>query len=358
MPSEAMNKWFKSHRFALIENEQLRPVQHPIVKDAVLSIQQGQAEIFYLENKTHERKLLKVFYNHKRPDTSYLRTVSTILPRHTALRCGTERRILTSKSIQKSPDCYHSAGLAKWIHDSILMPQIQGQDWISVIEAIRNKHMVLDAHQRRQLCLNLACITKILESHGISHRDFSGGNIFIDLRTLDIFLIDLDSLYHPYLIMPRGTTLGSDGYTAPFILNETVNSSFCPLADRFAMTILCVEFLLINPSSPSFHEGGLFSQEELCQRHGKTFSYVESELARLHPQALALFQKVSKSHSFQECPSPDDWIAACKIPEYCLSVDTLPEVSLTLPRKQSVVALSLPEDPWKKRKGEMNYEFI
>lgn len=358
MPSEAMNKWFKSHRFALIEKELLRPIKHPMLNDTPLSVQQGQAEVFFLDSKNNERKLLKVFYDHKLPDTSYLKAVSSILPKQKAFRCGTERRVLTSVSIQKSPGGYYSSGLANWVKDSILMPQIQGQDWISVIEAIRNGQVVLYDRQRQLLCVKLANIAKILEANMISHRDFSGGNIFIDLQTLDIYLIDLDSLYHPGLTMPRGTTIGSDGYTAPFVSMDKPHLSYCPLADRFAMTLLCVEFLLINPSSPSFHEGGLFSQTELFQRRGKSISYAESELHKINPGALALFQKACKSRSFQECPSPDDWITICKVPEYCLSVNDLPEATLTLPPKKPVVKVVLPEDPWKNVKGKSVYELI
>lgn len=358
MSSEVMNKWLKSNRFALIENEPLRPVKHSMLGDSPLSIQQGQAEVFFLENKNNQRKLLKKFYDHKRPDTSYLRTVSSILPKQKAFRCGTERRVLTPVSVQKSPDGYYSSGLADWIKDSVLMPEIQGQDWFSVIEAIRNRQITLEDNQRRLLCLNLVTIGKILEANMISHRDLSGGNIFIDLKTMDIYLIDLDSLYHPSLTIPQGTTIGSDGYTAPFVSMDKPHDSYCPLADRFAMALLCVEFLLINPSSPSYHEGGLFSQKELFQRYGESISYAESKLHQINPGALALFQKASKSRSFHECPPPDDWITICGVPENYLSVNDLPEATLMLPPKKPVVMISLPEDPWKNMKGKSIYELF
>ena len=321
MPSDVMKTWLRSRRYAWINNEYLKPVKHPVIKDTPLSIRCGQAEVFFLKSKNGDPKILKVFYSNKLPGESYLRAISSVLPKQKAFICGLERQVLSSSSLN-SHQGYHTKALSNFLDNAVLMPQVPGQDWMSLIDEIRGKTVHLSDKQRRLIAFNLAAVTKAMEAGSISHRDYSTGNIYIDFnnQSCQIYLIDLDCPYHPSLHMPANTTIGSDGYMAPFIDLNDASSTYCCMADRFALTVLCVEFLILNPISPLVHEGGIFEQKELFQRYGNTVSYARSELKRTCPEALDLFKRALTSHSFADCPSPDEWMVLCHVPGCCLTI--------------------------------------
>jgi len=350
MSSIEVDKWRRSRKPAQIEQLLLKPQSHPAMNDMTLSIARGQAEAFPLKDKAGGGWIAKKFHPNKSMDISYLKAVNSILPKHKAFRCGTERRMLTSASLKKEPGNHYSATLAKWLEHVILMPQIEGVDWACLIGQIRDKEIVLSQSNRISLCRNLATLVRILEDNSISHRDLSNGNLFINPKTFEISLIDFDSLYHPSLTMPTATTVGSEGYIAPFVNPTRAISTYCSQADRFALAILCVEFLILNPDSPYCHEGGIFDQKDINQRCGKTISYSENKL-KDYPQALKLFQSAIKSNSFQYCPSPKAWLSVCQEPKKCFSVDDLPAVLLEILKQKLNVPVTLPDNPWIKKEG-------
>jgi len=353
MPSEPIEKWFKSKRYAQIDGQILRPIKHSQI-NAPLSVQRGQAETFFLEDKDGKRWVLKIFSSNKCPNVSYLNGVSRILPNNAAFRCGTERKVLSKLSLKKDSSYYHLIKLASELENCILMPQIDGLDWATIADRIRRNETRLNETQRRLLCRNLAEAVELLERNSISHRDLSNGNVFVVPSSLGISLIDFDSVYHHSLPQPSFTTIGSEGYAAPFVDAGNISTSYCELADRFALTALCVEFLVLRPDSPFCHEGGLFTQEDLNNRNGKTISYVQTELRKSYPDALNLFNSAISSRSFGNCPAPADWIGFCENSGACLSVNSLPEITFKKSGTNSVVSVSLPDDPWKK-KGKPNH---
>ena len=294
--------------------------------------------------------ILKHFHDSKRPETRYLNAVSSLLPRHKAFRCGTERKVLSKSSL--APGFYATPKLAAYLENSILMPHIDGQDWNSVIDTLRNGKRTLSCVQRLALCSNLAGVVKLLEDHQISHRDLSGGNVFIDPETLDVSLIDLDSLYHPGLKMPSMTTIGSEGYTAPFASANNPAATYCSCADRFALTILCVEFLILDSTGPFCHEGGIFEQNDLNRRQGKTLAYAVSKLKTLHPNVLKQLNAAIKSRTYKDCPAPQEWIIKDSITAKVPSLESLPQVRFASFRPRDIHVVKLPENPWHNLKGE------
>jgi len=347
MPTDIMNNWLNSRKYAQIDSMLLMPQVHPNIKTIPLSVQRGQAEVYYLKANDGSPWILKKFYTNKCPDSFYLNKICSILPNHKAFLCGKERKILTSQSLNKNYNTYYLKELGLWLTDTVLMPQISGQDWTSFTDMIRNKEMVLTPQEQIMLCKNLATIIKVLEKNSISHRDLSGGNIFIDTESDEILLIDFDSLYHPNLPMPVSTTIGSEGYTAPFIIPDNTKSSYCHFADRFALTVLCVEFLILNHNSPFCHEGGIFNQKEIYRRNGKTINYAKQRLKKYYPKALQIFEKAISSNSFKNCPLPDEWLEFCDCSVCLLTVNDLPEVNLKLPYIMPEDRVVLPDNPWK-----------
>ena len=352
MPADVMNAWLDSGKFAQIEDISVKPKYHPTIAHTPLSVQKGQAETYFLEADDSKRWILKKFYPNKCPDTPYLKTISSILPSHNAFRCGTERKIFTDTSLKKVSGFYHSKIFDRWLKDTVLMPQIEGIDWVCLAEQIRKNEVNLSEIQRISLCKGLVEIVKMLESKSLSHRDISNGNIFIDPRTLSVSLIDFDSVYNPDLVMPSATTVGSEGYTAAFIDRDDVNSTYCSQADRFALTVLCIEFLILTSESPFNHEGGIFDQDEILKRSGSSINYAKKQLQKFHPQPAKFFDKAIKSRSFQDCPSPDEWLSFCKQSGEFISVNDLPEVVLKLPEIRPVTNITILENAWKNKKGK------
>jgi len=384
VPQDVMDKWLKSKKFAQVNGVKLKPVKNPIYPDIALSTQKGQSEAFCCVCEAGEQLIVKKFNNGKELNTDYLNSVSALLPRHEAFRAGTNRQILSATMVKRASGYYYTAELSKCLDGTILMPRIDGLDWASVAEEIRQDRIPLDKNMRVKFAINLADLVAILEAHGCCHRDISSGNVFIILTSGMIYLIDFDSLYHPCLTIPKATTCGTAGYSPPFawgIDGLDAKRTWCPYADRYAMAIIIVEFLTLDKGSPLTAEGGMFSQDELCARRGKSLENIRKLLVRNYPQIVQLFDSVINSRDFQTCPSPQDWQQSlekifladdikppalnCIKDDYkeCFQkiiskvrpaaplwpaprLSDIPPINLELP-KVSSFRITLPPDPWK-----------
>jgi serine/threonine protein kinase len=129
------------------------------------------------------------------------------------------------------------------------MPRVNGFDWSTLADEIRDGSVTLNQQQRFTICKNLTRLIELLENSRCCHRDLSCGNIFIDTNTWQVYLIDWDSFYHPSLQMPRATTCGTAGYTAHLVWdngNLDPRGTWCEHADRYALSLLNVELLLVS----------------------------------------------------------------------------------------------------------------
>ena len=132
MPSEPIEKWFKSKKYAQIDGQILRPKKHPQMQDAPLSVLRGQAEAIFLEDKDGRQWILKIFSANKCPNTSYLNGIRRILPNNPAFQCGTDRKVLSKLSLKKDSGYYYSTQLAGVLENCVLMPRIYGDDWATI----------------------------------------------------------------------------------------------------------------------------------------------------------------------------------------------------------------------------------
>ena len=276
-----------------------------------MSIQRGQAEAFMLAATDGTRWILKKFHRGRSLDRHYLQAVCSVLPRADGFLAGTERRVLCRTDLVRTAGCYYSKALADWLDGSVLMPWVIGMDWAGIADEIREGRLSLQKSQRLTLCRNLTELIRLLEDSGCSHRDLAAGNLLIDPSSLAIFLIDFDSLYHPSLQMPPGTTCGTAGYAAPFTWrngNLDPLASWCPHADRFALAILCTEFLIVDRGAPLTEEGGIFEQDDLRHRSGTSISLALDKLKAGLPEAAPLFEAAVRGNNHDDCPSPDAWM--------------------------------------------------
>ncbi|NLX15202.1 MAG: serine/threonine protein kinase [Phycisphaerales bacterium] len=314
MPAEVMEQWLRSGKAAQINGGAFFPLEHGQWKGIPLSIQRGQAEAFILVDPAANRWILKKFHQQRGLERPYLMAISILLPREEGFKSGTERQILSAGMLHKQRGAHYCKALDHWLNGTILMPRIQGMDWAALADELRDGSRQLDRSQRIALCRNLSRLIRLLEAHQCSHRDLSSGNVFIDLQTFAVYLIDFDSLYHPSLSIPAATTCGTVGYTPPYAwrggdLNPRV--SWCPRADRYALTLLIVEFLILGPGAVLTAEGGMLNQDELRTRSGRGLNAIKNSLKTDYPEAVAMFEATLRSGNFDQCPSPEDWIGFC-----------------------------------------------
>ena len=318
MPAEVFEHFHRSRRPCDINGRRVRPMESRHLKGVPLSIQKGQAETFFLLDGSGGIWILKKFHNGRNLDRGYLETVPKLLPAHPALLSGTQREVLSCQSIRRTPGCHYSQQLAQWLDGTLLMVRADGVDWAAVADQLRDRTLVLDRAQRLALCKGLSEVVLLLEQCQIAHRDLSSGNVFIDLRNWTVILIDFDSLYHPSLPMPQATTCGTVGYAPPHAWNQGVldaGTSWCAGADRYALALLNAEFLVLGAGAPLSAEGGIFDQDELRARSGKSIDLARGVLATEFPSVLPLFDAAIRSTSFATCPSPQEWLNACGCPQ-------------------------------------------
>ncbi|MBM4030176.1 MAG: hypothetical protein FJ291_00130 [Planctomycetes bacterium] len=382
MPADVVERWLRSGGPANVDGIALRPVEHKGMPGMPLSVQRGQAEAFCLAGSDGSRWVLKKFHPGRRLDRSYLEGVATVLPDHGGLLSGTDRSVLSVASLHKEHGFYYTPDLARWLHDTVLMPRVNGVDWATIADGVRDGSIKLERPHRLALLRGLTDIILLLEERQCAHRDLSSGNVFVNCQAWMVLLIDFDSVFHPALAMPNATTCGTEGYTPPYAWQGGAldpRQTWCQGADRFALCVLCVEFLILDAGAPLAAEGGMFEQEELRSRSGRGISLALAALKAKYPAAGPLFEAALRSTSFRDCPSPKDWARFCDstpgAPMKPPRLDELESVSpdffdqllakarpaaplwpaprladmpaptLELPRKR-VPVVSLPPDPW------------
>ena len=310
MSAEVVENWLKSGRNAVINQISVKPIEHALLKGKPLSSKKGQAEAFFLIDDNRNWWILKKFHNTCNLDRSYLSKVSSLLPKEEGFLCGTQRQVLTQGLLRKTWGHHYNSKLDQWLDGTILMPRITGIDWATLADEIRDGTISLDQLQRFTLCKNLTELIELLEARRCCHRDLSCGNVFIDTKTWSVSLIDFDSLYHPNLTMPRDTTCGTTGYTAHHAWNNgrlDAYRTWCEYADRYALTLLNVEFLLVSRKAKATGEGGIFNQDELKKQSGRGISSIIRKLRSQYPYAAQLLDSTIHSSNFSDCPSPQDW---------------------------------------------------
>jgi len=310
MSAQVMEHWLNSHRNAIIYMFSLKPLEHNLLKGKPLSSTKGQAEAFFLIDDKGKMWVLKKFHNTHRLDRKYLSKIDPLLPNHNGFICGKDRYVLSRGLLKRTFGCYYTKDLDSWLEGTILMPRITGLDWANLADDIRDSNVTLNEVERITICKNLTNLIALLEANHCCHRDLSCGNVFIDLDTFDVYLIDFDSMYHPSLRMPKATTCGTSGYMSHLAWNNDrpdPAKTWCEYADRYGLAILNTEFLLVTPGSKFTGEGGIFNEDELKKRQGSGINSIIRKLNSKYPGAAQLLKTAINSSSFSDCPSPLQW---------------------------------------------------
>ncbi len=330
--STVLDRWLKSSKPAEINSHMLRPLQNPSLSGTVLGVERGQAQAYFVEDEKQRTWVIKKFLQGRDPGISYLQSIAGVLPTHPALVVGTERRVLSSDDLGNADRSYHDQGLADWLNGAVLMPAAVGEAWSSLADDLREGDITLPLDARLALACELANVIHTLEKSECSHRDLSSGNVFVNLKGNQIALIDFDGVYHDSLARPSSTTAGTEGYIPSFVWkgeNPDVTNTYTACADRFALAVLVAELIVMDRDSPLFGDGGLLDQSDIRARRGKSINHLTERLNKSYRPFTPLFEKTLNAKSFEGCPTPRDWINACKTtkPVQKLTLTDLEDVS-------------------------------
>jgi serine/threonine protein kinase len=307
---DVADAWLKSGKYAEVDGLRLRPIENPRFKGMPLSTVRGQAQAYYLRDDNNFDWIMKKFLPAKIPDSSYINAIQPLIPPRPGFQAGYRRRVLSKSDISKSG--FFSADFAAWVENTVLMSRIVCDDWAGLADKIRKGSVALTDDERILICRSLSEKISLLESGDLSHRDLSAMNVFVEVKNSFVHFIDWDCLFHPSLSMPRNTTYGTEGYVAPFVKISGVpdpQATWRPRADRFSMAILNAEFLCMDAGTLLRNDGGMFEQTELYNGGGPETTQIIDRLRKNFPGADSLLEKALTARSFDDCPSPDEWLA-------------------------------------------------
>lgn len=312
---QVIERWHTAGRTARVGGCDLKPIGHPLMPATPQCIRRGQGTVYFLSQPHHGNTLLlKVFAPSTRPNNDFLEATATHLPGCVALFTTKQRRLLRRGHIDWFNSAFRDPDLPEWIDGAILMPKAPGAPWTSVADNLREDAQQMSLAQRLAIAENLADCVGQLENAGCSHRDLSGGNVFV-AEDGKVYLIDCDCLFHRDLTFPENTSSGTNGYMAPFLHRDGVGydarASWQPTADRFALTILIAEMLLVRPGTVTHEDGAMFSQQALLAGD-KTVNHLTHGLGDLSYRLADLMRQALTAQQFAECPAPAQWISALR----------------------------------------------
>ncbi len=303
----APDEWFSSSRPATIGDRAILLKANPQLPHTPLVISKGQAACYPASATDGTQWLLKSFLPAKKPQADYIAATANCIPQSSTFRSGWERSILSKQSLTKANGCYWSKELGAWLNGVILMPRLQGDQWGSILNDLVDDAMQLDAMGRIAIARQLAGAILRLELAEVSHRDLSPGNILVDIPHGEIHLIDWDSLYHPKLQFQPNTTMGTEGYMAPWI--QESEASWCFGADRFALAICIGEILTVRSGDELRGDGSWFRQSDIGHNNARYID-MRDRLRDIAGDLEDLFVATWNASAFDVCPSPADWLVA------------------------------------------------
>ncbi|MBN1506165.1 MAG: protein kinase, partial [Sedimentisphaerales bacterium] len=311
--------WLQSGTTVRLAGFDWHPVAHPLLPCSPQCVVKGQATVFFLRQHPHGNIwLLKKFHPGRRPSDEYLTSVNRCLPGGVGVFTCTQRRFIDKSQVDGVHSQYKNPDLFGWLEGTVLMPKCPGMPWVCRADDLRNGDVAWAADQRLRTAMNLARIIDWLETRSIAHRDLSATNVFVgdDGR---VYLIDFDCVYHPSLPWQLNTTVGTPGYMAPFL--RAANGEWDGVrswrtgADRFSLSILASEFLLIDPQTSSRHEDGtLFAQSHLNSKGHEHVQRQIAHLAGIDRGCADLLRRTMEASDFDACPKPGEWVAGLRRP--------------------------------------------
>lgn len=305
---DVIRDWLESGQFISIDNVELLPLAADELPASPAAIKSDRAEVYFLRSSSGQLWVIKKSLSNDFVESQNRASIKTFIPRRPGFEAGYMRRLLDQTSIVTS--AHRNSALATLIDNSILMPAVPGIPWAAISSEILDGGQYLPNESRIRLVRRLSEKIRWLEAQDISHRDFSGSNVCIDLGSSEVHVVGWDAMFHPALLEPEGLSRGTRGYIAPFLNVRGIADgryTWVGHADRFALALLNAEVLSISERSPSTGESGLCDQDEIYNRSGPCLDAMIAALKATFPRAAALLDRALKAEDFGRCPSPADW---------------------------------------------------
>jgi len=296
-----IDDWYRSGESVTVNGTVFRPVRHPVL-DIPLAIARKQATTYVLHDPAGRRWFVKKFYPGRAPDARYLTQIRESVPSMPPFRAASARTVVGANQIVAPVTL---SGIAAWLDGTVLMPRVPGNPWTDLLENLNGGGTTrLDRRRRFLVAVRLALATAAAEEVSVSHRDFSGGNIHVEVMAARIHLIDWDSAFVPNAPFQPNTVLGTEGYMAPWLSNA--KDSWSTTADRFALAVMIAEVLTIDQGWQLSGDGALFGQDEIGT-DGRGFQRTWRALRAIDGNLAGRFEQAWKADAFAECPSPFEW---------------------------------------------------
>lgn len=273
----------------------------------------SRAAVYQIQNiDTGEEFALKVFkdefqhaYHHD--NFAYFQRILPNIPAFAWVR----QRILLNKQDDKQLIMQFPE-----LQNAIIMPWFNLPQVDLVRASLHQKSHTSMAEQNtcKQLGQLLADTLAQLEQLGIAHGDIASSNVLIDWKNSELYIIDIEDMYHASLNRPI-TTQHAVGGTNGYRFND-IFSSWQSEADRFAGAILICELLTmasIDPTIPAaesyFHQDDL-DMREFDNENNERFNVLYDELLQINNKARSLFKQAWLERNITKLPTLQQWSEA------------------------------------------------
>lgn len=288
---------------------------HFVTKSGMISTNKtgARAVVYRLKRDSDNREFaLKVFLDdyqmaYNRKNFAYFQNTLPTIPAFGWVR---QRILLTeiddASLINQYPE----------LRNAIVMP------WFDLpqVDTVRNTlKSTADSSISQRTCLHfgqlLAEILANLEHLGIAHGDIASSNVLIDWKKDELYIIDIEDMFHASLDQPA-TTQDSLGGTGGYRFSEDFSSWQAP-ADRFAGALLICELLTLSNTecqSVSYSES-YFHQDNLDTRafnrtNDQQYTTLYDEIDQLNVKARDLLEHAWLESDITKLPTLKQWSEA------------------------------------------------
>jgi hypothetical protein len=216
------------------------------------------------------------------------------------------------------------------LKNAILMP------WIDLIKLDSIRTKILDGgitvtpKKSRHFAQLLAYILADLERKGVVHGDIASTNILFDWENDELYIIDIEDMYHDSLTKP--TNIAKGGGTPGYRFDSSF-TSWDPHADRFAGAIMISEILSLvsDECNQSSAEESYFTQDEISERFSEDSSSYQALFDCIDDQNSKWSQLLNRAWNetnLSKLPALAEWETALGHP---VSLDSLYQKWVVVP---------------------------
>lgn len=151
------------------------------------------------------------------------------------------------------------------LKNAIVMPWINLMKLDQIREEIISGKIKTTPKKSRHFAQLLAYSLAELERQGVAHGDIASTNILFDWDNDELYIIDIEDMYHASLTKPKNIEKG--GGTPGYRFDKSF-TSWSPYADRFAGAIMICEILSLVSAECNEYSGEehYFKQDEIDER--------------------------------------------------------------------------------------------